>query len=218
MSEIQNVSSPDGSNSSKVQWWRLFIFCVPLFNGLVYYIPRILPWERTPIDMTLSFERNIPLLPWMTSIYFGCYVFWFTNLFMSTWDNKKDAYRIILSVLLGEGIAFLCFLFLPTTMVRGEVGPTGFWNFTLGFLYEVDAPDNLFPSLHCFTSWLCFIGVRVKSWVPKWYKIASCVFALAVCVSTLTVKQHVFADVVFGVVLAEICYFTACKMVAKKCK
>ena len=28
------------------------------------------------------------------------------------------------------------------------------------FLYQVDAADNLFPSIHCLTSWFCYIGIR----------------------------------------------------------
>ena len=74
-------------------------------------------------------------------------------------------------------------------------------------LYEVDAADNLFPSIHCLTSWLCVIAVRGNEKIPKWYRAASVLIALSICVSTLTTKQHVIADGIAGVLLAEGSYF-----------
>jgi membrane-associated phospholipid phosphatase len=78
------------------------------------------------------------------------------------------------------------------------------------FVYWIDAPTNLFPSIHCLVSWMCFIGVRGKSYVPKWYQIFSCLFAVAVFASTLFTKQHFIVDVIAGVVIAELCYYISC--------
>jgi len=69
----------------------------------------------------------------------------------------------------------------------------------------------LLPSIHCFVSWMCFIGVRNSPKVPSWWKEASFVIAIAICVSTLTTKQHILIDVFSGVMLAEICYALADK-------
>ena len=77
------------------------------------------------------------------------------------------------------------------------------------FLYQVDAADNLFPSIHCLTSWFCYIGIRGRREVPKWYRVFSCLFALAVFISTLTTKQHVIIDVIAGAALAEVAYRVA---------
>ena len=74
------------------------------------------------------------------------------------------------------------------------------------FLYRVDTADNLFPSIHCLTSWFCYIGIRGRKEIPKGYRIFSCLMAVAVFVSTLTTKQHVLYDVVSGMLLAELSY------------
>ncbi len=76
----------------------------------------------------------------------------------------------------------------------------------MGFVYSVDAADNLFPSIHCLVSWFCYIGIRGKKEIPAWYRGASCVMAVLVCISTLTTKQHVLVDVFGGVALAELCF------------
>ena len=78
-----------------------------------------------------------------------------------------------------------------------------------GDLYSIDSPENLLPSLHCYISWLCWIGTRKNSHIPKWYQYTSLAIAVAICISTLTVKQHVFADLVTGVLLAELSYLAA---------
>lgn len=74
-------------------------------------------------------------------------------------------------------------------------------------LYQVDAADNLFPSIHCLASWLSFIAVRKNEKIPKWYRAASFLMAASVCVSTLTTKQHVLIDVAAGVGLGEFSYW-----------
>ena len=85
------------------------------------------------------------------------------------------------------------------------------------FLYKIDAPTNLFPSIHCLVSWFCFIGIISDRKIPKWYKVMSFLIAVAVFVSTLTTRQHVIVDVVGGVVLAQICYLIAQKTNIWRC-
>lgn len=87
----------------------------------------------------------------------------------------------------------------------------GEWNYydLMRFLYQIDAADNLFPSIHCLVSWLCWIGVRRRLDLPAIYRHFSLAAAVAVCISTMTTRQHVLADVFGGVFLAEFCYFLA---------
>lgn len=79
------------------------------------------------------------------------------------------------------------------------------------FLYWVDDADNLFPSIHCLVSWFCYIGIRGRKEIPKWYQNCSCATAIIVFLSTLTTKQHVIVDIIGGVVIAELTLFTARK-------
>ena len=89
---------------------------------------------------------------------------------------------------------------------RPEVTGRSVWDVLMRFLYRVDTADNLFPSIHCLTSWFCYIGIRGKKEIPKGYRIFSCLMAVAVFISTLTTKQHVLYDVVSGMLLAELSY------------
>lgn len=73
-------------------------------------------------------------------------------------------------------------------------------------------PDNLFPSIHCLVSWLCWIGLRNQKQIKTGYKIFSFLMAIAICICTLTTKQHVIVDVIAAVGLAEVSY-----LISKKC-
>lgn len=174
-----------------------------LFNFLVYIGSKYITADSYHYNFQLPFEDAIPLLPWTILIYWGAYLFWIVNYCISTLYDKKDGDRFILSHFLGEIVCFLFFVLLPTTIVRPEIKGSSVFDHMLRITYEVDSPDNLLPSIHCYVSWLCFIGVRKKAYIPRWYQIASLVIAAAICISTLTVKQHVAIDVAAGILLAE---------------
>ena len=76
------------------------------------------------------------------------------------------------------------FVLFPTTNTRPEIVADGFWNQAMIWLYSIDAADNLFPSIHCLVSWFCFLGIRGRQEIPKWYQYLSCVIAVCVFLST----------------------------------
>lgn len=94
------------------------------------------------------------------------------------------------------------FLLVPTTNVRPQLGQ-GFFDFCLGAIYAMDQPTNLFPSIHCLESWICWRGIRNRMDISPIYRDFSGVFAILICISTLLTKQHVIADVFGGILLGE---------------
>lgn len=107
---------------------------------------------------------------------------------------------------LAKGVCLIFFLLLPTTNIRPEIVGQGIWETLLLWLYRTDSPDNLFPSIHCLVSWLCFAGIRRQPTVPLIYQAATLLMALLVFLSTLFTRQHVIADVLGAVVIGEACY------------
>lgn len=161
-------------------------------------------------DMTLPVDKYVPFLPWTIIIYFGCYLLWGVNYLICAFnEDKAERSRYFCADIIAKGISFLIFIIIPTTNVRPEIAGTDFWSFCMKFLFWIDAPDNLFPSIHCLASWLCWIGIRKRKDIPAAYRYFSLIFALAVCISTLTTRQHVIVDVFAGVFLAEFSYFIA---------
>lgn len=180
-----------------------------LLNNLVYAGAKIIAAPRHHYNIESQWDLAIPFLPWTVSIYFGCYLFWIANYVICVRLGREHAWRFLSADFAAKLICLICFLIFPTTNTRPEVSGTSVWDGLMRFLYQVDTADNLFPSIHCLTSWFCYIGIRGQEKIPRWYRIFSCLFALAVFVSTLTTKQHVLIDVAAGAVLAEGTYWLA---------
>ena len=182
-----------------------------LWNALVYLGSRLIAGQWHHYDMTTRVDRLIPFLPWTVLVYFGCYVLWVANFCLCATRGREERYRFFCADAMAKAVCLLVFLLLPTTNVRPEiVGETG-GDVLMRLLYRVDAADNLFPSIHCLISWLCWLGVKGKRDIPALYRCFSLAAAVAVCISTLTTRQHVIVDVVGGVMLAEVCYWLSGK-------
>lgn len=120
--------------------------------------------------------------------------------------RKQAAYRFFCADFMAKALCFALFILLPSTIQRPVVNRDSFWDSALRFLYRIDAPDNLFPSIHCLVSWFSNIAVRGRKDIPRWYQGLSLAIALAVFASTLTTRQHVIIDIPGGVLLAEGCW------------
>lgn len=182
-------------------WLPVFfsIAChVTAYNGT-----RLLTTGWLHYDLSGGLDGKIPFAAWTVIIYLGCFAFWFVNYIIGCRQEREEAFRFMGADLIAKAVCILCFLLLPTTNTRPFVAGGSVWEELVRFLYRMDAADNLFPSIHCLNSWFCFIAVRRNEKMPLWYRIASLLMALAVCVSTLTTKQHVLMDVFAGIALAE---------------
>lgn len=177
-----------------------------LVNMTVYCGSRLIAGDWVHHNIESALDRQIPFWPPSIIIYIAAYLFWTVNYILISRRSKEEVCQFFSADFLSRMICLTCFLLFPTTNTRPVVEPAGFFNWLMIFLYSVDAADNLFPSIHCLVSWLCYIGIRGKKDIPVWYRGFSCVSALLVCVSTLTTKQHVIADVIGGVLLAEVCF------------
>lgn len=180
-----------------------------LWNEAVYYGARQIAHSWYHHDITSSIDELIPFLPWTIIIYFGCYLFWCVNYFLCTAQDKGERDRFFCADFLSKAICLVFFLLIPTTNIRPEVTGDSIWDALMRLLYQIDSADNLFPSIHCLVSWFCWIGLRKRKDIPAGYRWFSFLMAVAVCISTLTTRQHVIIDVVGGVLLAEICYWIA---------
>lgn len=209
--------SENGLNSFGIWWGRSIGKIIPRFlplplatcylvNCVTYLGTQKLMANAFHTDMTTAFDRMIPVVPAWIFIYCSFFLFWFGNFIYIAKLGKEHWYRFMAADLLTRAICAAIFILLPTTNVRPDIVGQDVASKLLRYVYMTDPPTDLFPSIHCLVSWLCFIGLRGNPKVPKWYRRFSCVFALLICASTLFVRQHVIADVVSGIAIAEICY------------
>lgn len=185
------------------------LISVFLFNCLIYWGTMAAAVGRHHFDFTTDFDRMVPLLPWTIVIYFGCYLFWAANYILIGHLDKESFYRFITADLMSRVVCGIFFLLLPTTNIRPQLPVDSFFAPAMEWLWNVDEAANLFPSIHCLVSWFCYIGIRGRREIPRWYQWFSCVFAVAVFVSTQTTKQHYIVDVIGALIIAEGCFYLA---------
>ena len=163
------------------------------------------------LDMTTSLDRAMPFQPAWVLVYIGTFVFWIYQYTTVARESPSKAYRLATADFIAKLICLVFFIALPTTNVRPTVEGNGFIPFVMRFIYWVDTPTNLFPSIHCFVAWL---GTRYiyecKSLRHRVLTGILCTIGtLLVFASTLFTKQHVLLDVVSGVAVAEIGWLVA---------
>ena len=161
-----------------------------LTNQFAYWLGRLLGQGRSHVNMACLLDAYIPFL------------FWFLMSCCFALRGEAEGDRYFCALLLVNIGSFLFYVFLPTSTLRPEITGGSVWDAVLSSLYRMDAPDNLFPSMHCAVSWLCWAAVRGKRAVSATLQIFSFLAAAVICVSTLTTKQHVLVDVVGGILFA----------------
>lgn len=179
------------------------------FNCLIYWGTMAINRGRIHYDLTTALDRMVPLVPWTIIIYLGCYLFWVVNYIMIGHQEKEAFYRFVTADLLSRVVCGIFFLLLPTTNVRPELPVDSVFTPAMRWLWSMDEASNLFPSIHCLVSWLCYVGIRGRKEIPGWYRAFSCLFAAAVFISTQTTKQHYVVDIIGAVVIAEGCFYVA---------
>ena len=115
--------------------------------------------------------------------------------------------RYFYSFIILATIHFLFFLFYPTMILREAfpIDPGNSINeFGVYLVRLVDSTANCFPSLHIGACFLATFFIRriKKSFFPLFL-----IWSILIAISTLTVKQHYFVDILGGICVALFSYF-----------
>lgn len=201
---------------------RKFLYCfIPLIfvlfqYFLFYFCAKFIHMPYGPFNFETPLEPTGTACSMLYLYLCRRYLFWLVSFFLVASGERDNFYLLVASVAVTFFVSFLFFVFLPTTIVRPEISNENFTLCLIDLIYKADTPAlNLFPSMHCLASWLCFIAVRRMKNISCWVKIVTCICALAVFVSTQLVKQHYMADIFGGVLLAELGVFFVRKRKSK---
>ncbi|BBF44354.1 PAP2 family protein [Lachnospiraceae bacterium KM106-2] len=178
------------------------------YQSTVYFCTKLINANLTHYDLTTKLDTMIPVLPSFSIIYLGCYAFWVLNYMLAGKVSKEHFYRFVTNILLSYTLCGIIFIIFPTMIIRPDApAVTSLGTLGMNFVFNSDTPVNLFPSMHCLISWFCYLGVRNKKQIPKWYQYVSLIIAVLVCISTVTIKQHFIADIFGGIIIAEVMYY-----------
>lgn len=195
-----------------VKYWWIPIFSMIVINTIAYSGSKLVTDSGFHFDISLPIDAALPFIPAFIIIYVLSYLQWVVGYGLIAAESKEVCYRVISSEIIAKLICLVIFLVLPTTMVRAENTGGGFLGWLTEFIYSLDTPTTLFPSVHCLESWILFRTAhkitRYKKWlVPLWF-----IFALLVFASVLFVKQHLILDIPAAIIVGEIGLFLGKKL------
>lgn len=156
----------------------------------------------------------VPYRPIMYIPYGLAYVFWIIGMMVVAKAGVHHYTNFITAVSISYIVGMVIIIAFPTSLDRVAEGVYG--SSTNGILddlakifYMNDGGRmglKLFPSFHCLSSILCYLGVRGRPEISLAFRGFAFIATVIICASTLYCKQHYFADVPGGILLGIICY------------
>jgi membrane-associated phospholipid phosphatase len=156
--------------------------------------------HRSTALLDTALDRAIPLWPWTTWFYQPLYLGIFV-LATVGFRSRRLFHYAVACVAANATVAAIGHVLVRAEYPRPLLTPP-FSDLSLAFLafvYRIDPPGNVFPSLHVAQSFALAFLLRLDR--PRVGTVAL-VMATLLTLSTLTTKQHFLADLVAGLLMA----------------
>lgn len=186
---------------------------ITVFFVVYFYVLEHPSFSAQPMAV-LAIDKWMPVVSWSAWVYFSLWVYICVPL--SLMGNRKIMLYYFGGALIMSVIGLSFFFFYPTAVPPWEID----WSLypTLEFLKSSDRAGNACPSLHvgfatfsgCWLVWM-FRRIGVS---PVWVAV-SFFWGLAIVLSTMTTKQHVLVDVIFGALLGGLVFWVNAFFVKK---
>lgn len=197
--------------------WPLLALAFALNLG-AYYATTWLNAGRQYHVIALPLDEQVPLIAPFVAFYVLAYIQWIVGYWLVACDEERVFRRVLVGDIVAKLITTAIFMLLPTTMARPEIVGRGFFERVIALIYRIDPPKNLFPSIHCLESWICFRASLWMTRVPRWYRWGSLVLTLLVFASTVLIRQHLLVDIPAGVAVAELGLLASGKLINRSKK
>ena len=167
-------------------------------NHLHIFQPRLLWMSR--IDMIIPF--------WPSTVWIYISEYFYLVVIYSSYRHCKTLNEFFYAFLSLQLFSSLIFWWWPTAIPRelfpipADLHPVT--SFVLTALRKADTSANCFPSVHVSSVFLVCLLLLNED---KRKFLFFFVWATAITLSTMTVKQHYFVDVAAGIFLALVAYF-----------
>lgn len=161
----------------------------------------------SPLDALIPFWEVfvIPYLLWFGYVAIVMVYFMFTS--------RRDFVRTGMFLLVGMTICLIIYTVFPNgiDMKPTEFARDNFMVDIVKYIYSVDTPTNVLPSIHCLNSIGIHIGIMKSRKLSK-NKVActaSAILAGSICLSTVFIKQHSILDMFAAIALSIPLYYMA---------
>jgi membrane-associated phospholipid phosphatase len=174
----------------------LIVLLTTGFFGLDY----ILLAQHRYYDISVALDSWIPLSPVWIWAYLLYYPFCLIPLLLPPVlkDTRLFA-RVCAGFLIQFFVAWPIFYFFPTRIVHPALSGTTPSILAVQGLYQVDAGYCIFPCLHVANS--LYVALVLRRFLPARWGAPIYLIVVLITASTLLIKQHLFLDVLAGILL-----------------
>lgn len=141
------------------------------------------------------------------------YYFWFfyvtgTILWIGIIKPQDEEYKRLIFNLGAGMIMFLiiCLIYPNGHHLRPVVPVRDVFSQAVRYLYSIDTPTNILPSLHVYNSVACSIALyrAASKENKKMSRIIVTIISVLIILSTMLLKQHSVVDVILALILSEV--------------
>lgn len=149
-------------------------------------------------QMYTDWELSLPLIPWMIYPYISLNLLFIVCAFVLKETSSLKGFCI--SLMISAILAAIVFYYFPGKLgfIRQSVlGYETLYN----FMFSIDHPHNLFPSLHVTYSSLAIFSM-IEQTKNKFFHVFSWTWLIIISASVILVHQHHLFDIAAGFILA----------------
>ena len=195
--------------------WKNAIFSLLLVVGvyLTNQIYALLNHGPAVINLHTALDSAIPVVPVFVIPYDSLQPYIYATLILFLLFRTKYFQSACLAMITVLFISYGFYYFLQSEVIRPVLTGTDTFSKMVMNVYAGDNPFNDFPSLH--TSLSTILAIHwVK--VNKPLGIVLSIWTALIVASTLLIKQHYIADMIFGLALAFGFSWLYSKLIVKK--
>ena len=158
-------------------------------------------------------DDKIPFCPYFIIPYVLWYFFLIGTViyFAVSCPSKKEYYQYLGTLGVGMTLFLLISYVYPNgQQLRPDLSNAGNGVFisVVRFLYKIDTPTNIFPSMHVFNATASCIALyqNERCRKNKIFTVSQLILGVSIVLSTMFLKQHSVADVMTALILNILCY------------
>ena len=206
------------TSKSVKKLWESYRHLAPVILYLLFYLAVFTYVENRPVHnmhlLVSKWDRLIPFCEYFVVPYFLWFFYIAAGvLWFALAEKDRSQYWALVTNL---GIGMTLFLIVSLVYPNGHtLRPTylhrdNIFMDMVRFLWTIDTPTNVLPSIHVFNSVAVHIAVAGSPTLrekPPWVVHCSLLLCIAIIAATMFLKQHTVIDVITALGLNIVCYY-----------
>lgn len=190
------------------------LWIIPAYG--IFYMAAFMLMEQSDVKIHIIHslaDDRIPFCPYFIIPYVLWYFFLIGTViyFAVSCPSKKEYYQYLGTLGVGMTLFLLISYVYPNgQQLRPDLSDAGNGIFisVIRFLYKIDTPTNIFPSMHVFNATASCIALyqNERCRKNKVFTVGQIVLTVSIVLSTMFLKQHSVADVMTALILNILCY------------